>query len=122
MRSSQLPVAWTSCTNGSNLGPLELANSTNVSADFRLVFFSQFLRCFNVSVGAKLGRRLKSVVKAEAAVGNLLMWLVATVSISTETFSSVCSSFNLATLGLVKLFSVQGRRFLSFSFHTGSSL
>ena len=63
----------------------------------------------------QLGRRLKSLVKAEAAVGNLLMWLVATVSISTETFKCVCSCFNLATPG-------QDRRLLSFSFNSGSSL
>ena len=101
-------VTWTSCTNGSNLRPLELANSTKVSSDFRLAFFPQFLRCSNVSVGTNLGIRLKSLVKAESAVGNLFMWLVATVSISTETFKSVRSCFNLATLALVKLFSGSG--------------
>ena len=98
MCSSKLSVVTsTSCTNGSNLRPLEHANSTKVSSDFQLVFFLQFLRCSNVSVGANLGRRLKSSVKAESAVGNLLMWLVATVLISTETFESVRFCFNLAT-------------------------
>ena len=57
-----------------------------------------------MSVGTNLGRRLKSLVKAESAVGNLLMWLVATVSILTETFTkSVYTCFNLVTAG-------QGRR------------
>ena len=117
MCSSKLPVVTgTLCTHESNLRPLKLANSTKVSSDFRLAFFLQFLRCSNVSVGINLGRRQKSLVKAESAVGNLLMWLVATVSILTETFNkSVCTCFNLVTPG-------QGRRLLSFSFHSGSSL
>ena len=107
MYSSKLSIdTQTLCTNGSNLRPLELANSTKVSSVFRLAFFLQLLRCSNVSVGIKLGRRLKSLVKAESAVGNLLMWLVATVSISTETIKSVCSC--LVTLALVKLFSGSG--------------
>ena len=87
---------------------MELASSTKVSSDFRLAFFPQFLRCCNVSVGTNLGRRLKSSVKAESAVGNLLTWLVATVSISTGTFESVCFCLNLASLALVKLFSGSG--------------
>ena len=90
------------------LRPLELANSTKVSSDFRLAFFPQLLRCSNVSVGTTLRGRLKSLVKAESTEGNFLMWLVPTVSISTETFKSVCSCFNLATLALVKLFSESG--------------
>ena len=98
------------------LRPLELANSTKVSSDFRLAFFPQFSRCSNVSVGTNLGRRLKSLVKAESAVGNLLLWLVAIVSISTETFNkSLCNCFNLVTQG-------QDRRLKSFPFHSGSSL
>lgn len=118
MCSSKLSVVtWTSCTNGSYLRPLELANSIKVFFDFLLVFFPQFLRWSNVSVGTNLGRRLKSLVKAESAEGNLLMLLVATVSILTGTFKSVCS------LALVKLFSGSGSyRFLSFSIHSGSSL
>ena len=96
--------------------PLELANSTKVSSDFWLAFFLQFLRCSNVSVGTNLGRELKSLVKAESAVGNLLMWLVATVLISPETFKSAgMFLFQPSTPG-------QGRRLLSFSFHSGSSL
>ena len=113
MGSSKLSVVTgTSCTNESNL-PLELANSTKVSSDFRLAFFPQFSRCSNVSVGTNLGRTLKSLVKAESAVGNLLLGLVVAVSISSETFNkSECSCFNLATPG-------QGRRLLSFSFYPG---
>ena len=94
MYSSKLSVVtWTSCTNGSNLRLLELANSTKVYSE------------------TNLGRRLKSLVKAESAVGNLLMWLVATVLISPETFKSAgMFLFQPSTPG-------QGRRLLSFSFH-----
>ena len=99
MYSSKLSVVtWTSCTNGSNQRLLERANSTKVYSE------------------TKLGRRLKSLVKAESAVGSLLMWLVATVSISTETFKSAgMFLFQPSTPG-------QGRRLLSFSFHSRSSL
>ena len=73
-----------------------------------------------MSVGINLGRRLKSLVKVESAVGNLYMWLVATVSISTETIKSVC--YCLATLALVKFFSGSGSKifkfFISFGFFT----
>ena len=106
MYSSKLSVVIALCTNGSNLRPLELSNSTKLSSDFRLAFFPQLLRCSHGSVEINLRRRLKSLVKAESAVGNLLMRLVATVSISTETIKSVCSC--LATLALVKLFSGSG--------------
>ena len=112
MNPSKLSVVtWTSCTNGSNLRLLELANWPKVCSDFRLAYFPQFLRCSNMSVGKK------TEVDSESRIScrELLMWLVATVSISTETFKCVCSCFNLATPG-------QGRRLLSFSFHSGSSL
>ena len=59
--------------NDSIPSPLELANSATASADF-LVFFLQFFRCSNVSVGTNVGRTVKSSTNAKSTVGKFLKW------------------------------------------------
>ena len=66
--------------NESILCPLELAKSATASADF-LVFFLQFFRCSNVSVGTNVGRTVKSSPNAESTVGKFLKWFAASLEV-----------------------------------------
>ena len=71
--------------NESILWPLKLAKSATASADF-LVFFLQFFRCSNVSVGTNVGRTVKSSPNAESTVGKFLKWFAASLEVSPSFF------------------------------------
>ena len=64
------------------------ANSATASADF-LVFFLQFFRCSNVSVGTNVGRTVKPSPNAESTMGKFLKWFAASLAVSP--FSLSCS-------------------------------